>query len=89
MFFIFFFRSGGPWLITDLDRIESIFVINPNLQVTYNVFLFAWIIVATIIIITYQYTSLVCKFFIKNILLEDRPDLSKTHLKGRSDKKYQ
>ena len=41
MFFIFFFRAGGPWLITDLDRIESIFVINPNLQVTYNVFLFA------------------------------------------------
>lgn len=76
MFFIFFFfRAGGPWLITDLDRIESIFVINPNLQVTYNVFLFAWIIVATIIVITYQYTSLVWKFFIKNILLEDRPDL--------------
>lgn len=24
--------AGGPWLITDLDRIESIFVINPNLQ---------------------------------------------------------
>ena len=41
MFFIFFFRAGGHWLITDLDRIESIFVINPNLQVTYNVFLFA------------------------------------------------
>ena len=63
MFFIFFFRAGGPWLITDLDRIESIFVINPNLQVTYNVFLFAWIIVATIIVITYQYTSFCVEIF--------------------------
>ncbi|XP_068746671.1 suppressor of fused homolog [Montipora capricornis] len=24
--------AGGPWLITDMDRIESIFVINPELQ---------------------------------------------------------
>lgn len=39
--FHLFFRAGGPWLITDLDRIESIFVINPNLQVIYNVFLLA------------------------------------------------
>lgn len=54
--FHLFFRAGGPWLITDLDRIESIFVINPNLQVIYNVFLLAGIIVATIIVIcTYQY----------------------------------
>ena len=27
------FRAGGPWLITDMDRIESIFEINPDLQV--------------------------------------------------------
>ena len=26
-------RAGGPWLITDMDRIESIFEINPELQV--------------------------------------------------------
>lgn len=24
--------AGGPWLITDMDRIESIFIINPELQ---------------------------------------------------------
>lgn len=26
-------RAGGPWLITDMDRIDSIFEIDPNLQV--------------------------------------------------------
>ena len=27
------FRAGGPWLVTDMDRIESIFVIKPSLRV--------------------------------------------------------
>jgi len=32
--FVFFpFRAGGPWLVTDMDRIESIFEIDPSLQV--------------------------------------------------------
>ena len=26
-------RAGGPWLVTDMDRIESIFEIQPALQV--------------------------------------------------------
>jgi len=28
------YRAGGPWLITDMRRGETIFDINPQLQVT-------------------------------------------------------
>ena len=33
LFVFVLFRAGGPWLVTDMDRIDSIFEIDPTLQV--------------------------------------------------------
>ena len=39
LLFIFLrFRAGGPWLVTDMDRIDSIFEIDPSLQVMLELF---------------------------------------------------
>ena len=32
----FKFSAGGPWLITDMERMESIFELEPSLQVGVN-----------------------------------------------------
>jgi hypothetical protein len=32
----FKFSAGGPWLITDMERMESIFELEPSLQVSEN-----------------------------------------------------
>lgn len=36
--FVFFLNpsAGGPWLITDMERIESVFELEPSLQVSFH-----------------------------------------------------